>query len=77
MKKTLALIACVMLFASVASAEVIGTTTKANQWEELTFNYSGISTSTEFVNLVLIMDNGTVGDGSANYTIYLDDISQF
>ncbi len=62
---------------TVASAEVVATTTKANQWEELTFNFSGISTSTDFVNLVLIMDNGTNGDGSSNYTIYLDDIAQF
>ena len=30
----------------------------------------------EFYNIVLIMDNGTQGDGTANYTIYVDDISQ-
>jgi hypothetical protein len=26
--------------------------------------------------MVLIMDNGTQGDGTADYTIYLDDITQ-
>jgi hypothetical protein len=60
-----------------ASAEVTTTTTKSNAWEELTFDFTGISTTINFTNLVLIMDNGTKGDGSANYTIYLDDITQF
>ena len=61
---------------TVASAEVVGTTTVANQWEELTFNFSGIDTSVDFMNLVLIMDNGTAGDGSSDYTMYIDDIAQ-
>jgi len=60
---------------TVASAEVVATTTVANQWEELTFDFAGIATDVDFVNLVLIMDNGTAGDGSADYTIYVDDIS--
>ncbi|MDO5978882.1 hypothetical protein [Flavivirga spongiicola] len=59
---------------TVASAEVVATSTVANQWEELTFDFSGIDTNIEFTNLVLIMDNGTAGDGSSNYTIYVDDI---
>ena len=62
---------------TVASAEITATTTVANGWEELTFDFSGISTSVDFTNLVLIMDNGTQGDGSSNYIIYVDDISQF
>jgi hypothetical protein len=62
--------------ATVGTAEVVAVTTKANQWEELTFDFSGISTSVAFTNMVLIMDNGTGGDGSANYTIYVDDIKQ-
>jgi predicted RNA-binding protein with TRAM domain len=60
-----------------ASADVIATTTVANGWEELTFDFTGINTSIDFYNMVLIMDNGTQGDGSANYTIFLDDITQF
>ncbi len=60
-----------------ASAEITTTTTVANAWEELTFDFSGIDTSIEFYNLVMIMDNGTQGDGTDNYTIYIDDISQF
>jgi hypothetical protein len=62
---------------TVASAEITATTTVANGWEELTFDFSGISTSVDYTNLVLIMDNGTQGDGSSNYIIYVDDISQF
>jgi hypothetical protein len=62
---------------TIASAEIAATTTVANGWEELIFDFTGISTAVDFYNLVLIMDNGTQGDGSANYTIYLDDITQF
>lgn len=58
-----------------ASAEVTATTTVANQWETLTFDFSGIDTAIDWYNLVLIMDNEIVGDGSSNYTIYLDDIT--
>lgn len=51
------------------------TTTKAGEWEELTFDYSAINTANSYQKIVLIFDNGTSGDGSANYTFYLDDIT--
>jgi hypothetical protein len=57
------------------TAEVIATTTVANGWETLSFDFSGIDMGIDWYNLVMIMDNGTQGDGSANYTIYVDDIS--
>ncbi|GAA3656466.1 hypothetical protein [Flavivirga jejuensis] len=57
------------------SAEITATSTVANQWEELTFDFPGIDTNLDFTNIVLIMDNGTEGDGSDNFTIYVDDIS--
>ena len=60
---------------TIASAEITATTTVANQWEELTFDFTGISTEIDFTNIVLIMENGTEGDGSDNFTIYVDDIS--
>jgi hypothetical protein len=50
------------------------TTTVANAWEELTFDYSAISTTNSYQKIVLIFDLGTVGDGSANFTYYFDDI---
>ena len=50
------------------------TTTVANQWEELTFDYSTIDTGNEYQKVVIIFDLGTVGDGSADFTYYFDDI---
>jgi hypothetical protein len=50
-------------------------TTTANAWELLTFNFSGIDATLSYQKVVLIFDNGTVGDGSANYTFYFDDIT--
>ncbi|EOR95446.1 glycosyl hydrolase, family 16 [Arcticibacter svalbardensis MN12-7] len=50
-------------------------TTVANAWEELTFDYSTINTANSYQKVVLIFDNGTVGDGSANFTWLFDDLS--
>jgi hypothetical protein len=61
---------------TTATGEITAITTKANEWEELTFTFSGIDTNIDFFNIVLIMDNGNAGDGSDNYTIYIDDITQ-
>lgn len=58
-----------------ATSEITATTTVANAWEELSFTVTGVDSSLDYYNLVLIMDNGTVGDGSSDYTIYVDDIS--
>ncbi len=49
-------------------------TTVANAWQELTFDYSDINTTNSYHNIVLIFDLGTPGDGSANFTYYFDDI---
>lgn len=48
--------------------------TVANAWEELTFDYTGINTANSYHKIVLIMDNGIMGDGSANFTFLFDDI---
>ena len=50
------------------------TTTVANAWEDLTFDYSAINTANSYSHIVLIFDNGTMGDGSANFTFLFDDI---
>ncbi|SDR87538.1 Por secretion system C-terminal sorting domain-containing protein [Polaribacter sp. KT25b] len=50
-------------------------TTVANSWETLTFDYAAISKTNIYDKLVLIFDNGTEGDGSANFTFYIDDIA--
>ncbi len=50
------------------------TTTVANAWEDLTFDYSAINIANSYQKVVLIFDNGTAGDGTANYTFLFDDI---
>lgn len=60
---------------TVATGDLVATTTTANAWEELTYTVAGTTPGVDYLNLVLIMDNGTNGDGSDNYTIYIDDIS--
>jgi hypothetical protein len=49
-------------------------TTVANSWEDLAFDYRTINASNEYHNIVVIFDNGTPGDGSANFTFFMDDI---
>ena len=49
------------------------TTTMANTWEELTFDYTAIPFGF-YARVVLIFDLGTPGDGSSNFTYYFDDI---
>jgi hypothetical protein len=50
------------------------TTTVANDWEDLVFDYNAINTSNSYQKVVLIFELGTVGDGSANFTFLFDDI---
>jgi len=50
-------------------------TTTANAWELLTFDYSAINTANSYQKIVLIFDNGIMGDGSANFTFNFDDIT--
>lgn len=50
------------------------TTTVANAWEDLVFDYNAINTANQYHHIVLIFDLGTVGDGSANFTFLFDDI---
>jgi|UPI000482ADC4 hypothetical protein len=52
--------------------EVIGTV--ANAWEEMTFDYQAVSTTTQYTKLVFMFDKETVGDASANFTFLIDDI---
>jgi len=50
------------------------TTSIANNWEDLVFDYTGINTANTYDRIVLIFDLGTPGDGSANFTFLFDDI---
>ncbi len=48
--------------------------TVANAWEELSFDFSTISTTNQYQKMIFIFDNGTNGDGSANFTFLFDDV---
>jgi len=50
--------------------------TTTNAWETLTFDYSAIPANT-YDKIVVIMDLGTMGDGTANFTYYFDDITLY
>jgi hypothetical protein len=56
--------------------EIDVTATKANQWEELTFDFSTIDDTKQYHKIVVIFDLGTSGDGGPNFTYYFDDIRQ-
>ena len=49
-------------------------TTVANTWEDLVFDYRAIDASKTYNNIVLIFDNGTMGNGTSNFTFLFDDI---
>ena len=55
-------------------AEIFAETTVANQWEELTFSAAGL-TGQAFNAITIIYRLGEVGDGSADFTMYFDDIA--
>lgn len=57
------------------SFEREATCTVANAWQELTFDYTAISTTNSYQKLVFIFDLGTQGDASPNYTFYFDSIN--
>jgi hypothetical protein len=59
----------------VGPSEVTATTTKANQWETLTWNFTG-KPSNVYNKVVLMFDFGSVGNGTDNSTFYFDDIYQ-
>ena len=50
-------------------------TTVTGEWEDLVFDFSGVTNANQN-KLVLIPDNGSVGDGTATSTFYIDDIAQ-
>lgn len=49
-------------------------TNVAGGWEDLSFDFSGRNTANTYQRVVVIFDNGIMGDGSANFTFHFDDI---
>lgn len=60
--------------AGVATFEREATCTVANAWEELSFDYTAVSTTNQYNKLVFIFDLNNMGDGTANYTFLFDEI---
>ena len=56
--------------------EVEATTVGNSTWEEISFDLSTIDTGKTYQKIVLFFDFGTVGDGSADWTFYVDNIKQ-
>lgn len=57
------------------SAERDMNTTTSNEWETLTWDFTG--TPADFNTIVFMFDFGNVGNGSDNSTFLFDDIQQF
>ncbi len=56
-----------------AATELSVKTTVANEWETMTWNFTG-QPSNKFNTLVFMFDFGAVGNGSANSTFLFDDV---
>ncbi len=52
------------------------TTVGNSSWEEVSFDLSAIDTANTYQKIVLFFDFGTVGDGSSDWTFYIDNIKQ-
>ena len=53
--------------------EIIRSNTKSGEWEVMSFNFSGLEKD-DYDAITLIWDNGTMGDGSANWLFLVDEI---
>lgn len=56
--------------------EVEATLEGNSTWEEVSFDVSDIDLSQTYQKIVLFFDFGTVGDGSSDWTFYVDNIKQ-
>ena len=56
------------------SVEVDAMTTVVDEWEQLTFDFSGMDLTREYSKVVVFFDFGNVGNGST-VTYYFDDIN--
>jgi hypothetical protein len=65
---------------TAANAELTATHSGGSAWEELSFDFTGMTAGLgDVVKVVLIFDNGILGDATsapADWTFYLDDIGQ-
>lgn len=58
-------------------AQITASHSGGGNWQTLTFDLSDLfNSSDELDRVVIIIDDGTVGDGSADWTFYIDNIAQ-
>jgi hypothetical protein len=65
----------IKLEGDVAPVERQVTTTLANQWETLNWNFAGTQ-SNVYNKFIFMFDFGSVGDGTANSTFHFDEVLQ-
>ena len=58
------------------NTQVVKSISAADTWETLYFDFASSNTAHSYDKIVIIFDNGTAGDGTANYTFYVDNIKQ-
>ncbi|MEM9895035.1 MAG: family 16 glycosylhydrolase [Bacteroidota bacterium] len=56
------------------SNEFVSSNLKVNEWDIITFDISGFEKG-DYNAITLIWENGTVGDGSANWIFFMDDFA--
>ena len=56
--------------------EKVATTVGNGAWESVYFVFNDIDTANTYQKLVMFFDIGTVGDGSSDWTFYIDNIKQ-
>ena len=62
---------------SLGNVEITVNHTGSSEWELLEFDFSNLTSSLgDVVNMTVIVENGAIGDGSADWTFYVDDIEQ-
>ena len=55
------------------ATELVVSNRKANEWEVMSVDFDGLEKN-DYTGITFIWDNGTVGDGSANWVFYVDEI---
>jgi hypothetical protein len=59
-----------------SNKEIAVTTAGGSAWETLVFDLSGQLGAGGDTKITMIAENGTAGDGSADFTFYIDNIVQ-
>lgn len=62
---------------SLGDVEITANHSGGGTWESLAFDFTNLTSSLgDVVKMTVIVENGAAGDGSADWTFYVDDIEQ-